>query len=69
MNPRVSILIPAYNDEKYIKFAIESVLQQSFKKWELVIVDDCSEDHTYEIAKSYINNKNELIVTDISDHQ
>jgi glycosyltransferase involved in cell wall biosynthesis len=44
--PSVSIVMPAYNSECYIQFSIESVLGQSFPDWELIIVDDCSSDHT-----------------------
>jgi hypothetical protein len=43
----------AYNREKYIAEAIESVLASSFKDFELIIVDDCSKDHTVEIARRY----------------
>jgi glycosyltransferase involved in cell wall biosynthesis len=50
MNPLVSVLITAYNREKYISDAIKSVLDSSFENFELIIVDDCSEDGTYDIA-------------------
>jgi len=43
----------AYNREKYIAEAIESVLASTFEDFELVIVDDCSQDHTVEIARRY----------------
>jgi glycosyltransferase involved in cell wall biosynthesis len=49
----VSILMTAYNREKYIAEAIESVLASSYKNFELIIVDDCSKDNTVEIAKQY----------------
>ena len=48
----VSIVMPSYNSEKYIKASIESVLNQTYPKWELLIVDDCSTDKTVEIIKS-----------------
>jgi len=51
--PTISVLMTAYNREKYIQEAIESVLASSYKDFELVIVDDCSSDKTVEIAKRY----------------
>ncbi|HEY4875342.1 MAG TPA: glycosyltransferase family 2 protein, partial [Puia sp.] len=51
--PLVSVLMTAYNREKYIAQAIESVLASSYKNFELIIVDDCSSDNTIEIAKKY----------------
>ncbi len=51
--PLVSVLMTAYNREKYIAEAIESVLHSTYKNWELIIVDDRSSDHTVEIARSY----------------
>lgn len=49
----VSIVMPAYNAEKYIEESIKSVLYQTYSNWELIIVNDCSLDNTYEIAKKY----------------
>lgn len=54
MGKLVSIVLPTYNGEKYIKEAIESILAQSYSLFELVIVDDCSTDNTYSIVKKYI---------------
>lgn len=51
--PIVSVLTTAYNREKYISEAIESVLSSTFKDFELIIVDDCSIDNTVEIARKY----------------
>lgn len=55
MLPLISVVMPAYNAEKYIAEAIESVLQQTFKDWELIIVDDCSIDNTWEIIQKFSN--------------
>lgn len=51
--PLVSVLMTAYNREKYIGEAIESVIASTYQNWELIIVDDCSSDRTVEIARSY----------------
>src|SRR5947207_13744185 len=54
--PLISILTTAYNRDKYIAQAIESVLASSFKDFELIIVDDCSKDYTVEIARRYTSD-------------
>jgi len=51
--PDVSVCIPAYRAEPYLRSSIESVLAQTFADWELVIVDNASSDRTGEIARSY----------------
>lgn len=51
--PLVSILMTAYNREKYIEEAIQSVLNSSYQNFELIIVDDCSKDRTVEIARRF----------------
>ncbi len=53
LNPLVSILIPAYNSEKWIKQTIKSAVSQTWNNIELIIVDDGSSDNTFEIAKSF----------------
>ena len=49
----VSIIMPTYNCEKFIKETITAVLNQTYTHWELIIVDDCSTDNTAEIIKEY----------------
>ncbi len=51
--PKITVLMPAYNAEKYIGDAIESVLQQTFTDFELLIVNDGSTDDTVEVIRSY----------------
>lgn len=51
--PIVSVLMTSYNRENYICESIESVLSSSFSDFELIIVDDCSLDNTFEIASDY----------------
>ena len=61
-SPLVSVLMTAYNREKYIAEAIESVLASTYTNFELIIVDDCSTDKTVEIAKSYEVKDNRIKV-------
>lgn len=53
----VSIIMPAYNAERYIRHSIESVLSQSFVDWRLYIVDDASTDDTANIVANYHDNR------------
>lgn len=53
-NPLVSIILCTYNRAKYLKKAVQSVINQNYKKWELVIVNDGSNDNTHEILKPFI---------------
>jgi glycosyltransferase involved in cell wall biosynthesis len=52
-NPKVSVLIPAYNYAQYLPEAIESVLAQTYFDFELIIVDNCSTDNTEDIVRKY----------------
>lgn len=51
--PKVSIIMPSYNLAKYLPQAIESVLAQDYTDYELIIVDDCSSDGSFQIAQNY----------------
>lgn len=51
--PLVSVVIPAYNAENFLPESIESILGQTFADFELLILDDCSEDQTLKIAQDY----------------
>lgn len=52
-NRMVSVIIPIYNSEKYIEETIESVLNQTYTNFEIIIVDDCSSDKSGIIARQY----------------
>lgn len=53
MSLLVSIITPCFNSEKYVSQAIQSVLNQTFQNWELLLVDDCSSDTTYTIITDF----------------
>lgn len=59
---KFSLIMPAYNAEKYISEAIDSVIAQTYENWELIIVDDGSTDRTAEIVDRYHNNDQRIIV-------
>ncbi len=60
-----SIIIPAHNEEASIKGAIESVLKQTFKDYELIVVNDSSTDKTKEIVESYIKKDKRIKLINI----
>ena len=55
LNPLVSVIIPFYNSEKFIKDAIDSVIAQTYTNWELLLIDDGSTDSSTEIALEYVD--------------
>jgi glycosyltransferase involved in cell wall biosynthesis len=60
-NYPVTVLMPTYNSEKYLGEAIESILKQSHEDYEFIILDDGSTDNSYQIAKSYQDDRILLI--------
>ena len=57
MTDLVSIIMPSYNTGKFIAETINSVLNQTYKNWELIIVDDCSTDNTDEVVEQFLIDK------------
>lgn len=55
---KFSIIIPVYNSEKYIAQCVDSILGQNYKDYEVILVDDCSSDHSWSICKHYAAVKN-----------
>lgn len=52
-NPLVTVGLPVYNDENYVRLAIESIIKQTYKNWRAIIIDDGSTDNTLNIIKEY----------------
>ncbi|HFK3172494.1 glycosyltransferase family 2 protein [Proteus mirabilis] len=57
----ISIIMPSYNSGEYIRKSIDSVLNQSYKNFELIIIDDCSSDNTVDIITSYQDKRIKLL--------
>lgn len=57
---RFSIIIPAYNVQEYVNRAIDSVLKQDFKDYELIVINDASADKTEEVVKQYEEKYNNV---------
>lgn len=60
-NPLVSVVMPAYNAEKFIEEAILSILSQTYTNLELIVVDDCSTDNTLRIIESISDSRIKLV--------
>ena len=54
MDELISVILPIYNGERFMRKSIDSVLAQTYQNWELLIVDDCSTDQTAQIAQEYV---------------
>lgn len=60
MNDLVSIIVPVYNAEKFIEETINSVLNQTYSNWELVLVNDCSTDNSSNIINNYLRKDSRI---------
>ena len=59
--PAISVLLSVYNADKYVSIAIESILNQSFRDFELIIVDDCSSDASWDICQKYAQQDKRIV--------
>lgn len=59
--PKVSVLMPMYNNERFLPFAVESILNQTFTDFELLIIDDGSTDTSVSLARSYADARIRLV--------
>lgn len=56
----VSIIMPAYNCESYIGTTLDSVINQTYQNWEVIVIDDCSTDNTAKIVEEYMKKDNRI---------
>ncbi len=60
----ISIIVPVYNAEKFISETINTVLKQTYKNWELILINDCSKDNSIKIIKTYKDDRIKLVNND-----
>ena len=58
--PKISIVLPSFNGEKYIRESLDSIISQKFQDWELIVVDDSSTDNTMKIVNEYADNDSRI---------
>ena len=62
--PKISVILSAYNEEKFIRKAIESVVNQTLEDIEIIIINDGSTDNTLDIINSYADKDSRIVVID-----
>ena len=67
-NPQISIIVPVYNVEKYIRRCVESILAQTYSAFELILVDDGSSDRCGDICDEYAEKDHRIIVIHQENH-
>ena len=65
-NPEITVLMPVYNDEKFVRFSIESILNQTFNNFEFIIINDASSDDTLKILEEYQDSRIKIVNNDIN---
>lgn len=61
--PLVTFIVTSYNYEKYILKTLESIKAQTYKNFEIIVVDDCSSDNSCEIIEDFISDNQDLKIT------
>ena len=61
--PLVSFIVTLYNYEKYVLRTLDSIKSQSYKNFEIIIVDDCSDDNSYKVCEQFISDNQDLKIT------
>src|SRR3990167_9298210 len=57
----ISVVIPTYNHAKYLHIALESVIKQSFSNWEVIVVNNYSEDNTIDVVEAFQDQRIHLV--------
>ena len=60
-NPKVSVILPARNEEEFIEKCLDSLLEQDYVNYEIVVIDDSSEDSTRKIIEKYAKKNSKII--------
>lgn len=66
MNRIVSVIVPIYNAGRFLRQTIDSILNQTYRDIELILVDDCSNDFSPEICKEYLKRDNRVVYRRLS---
>lgn len=61
-NVKISVIVPVYNTEKYLRRCLDSIVNQSFKDIEIIVVNDCSSDNSLNIIREYMEQDNRIIL-------
>lgn len=59
--PRVSVIIPCYNQAKYLPETLDCLINQSYQNWEAIVIDDGSDDKTADVVSTYIREFDEFV--------
>lgn len=67
--PKVSVIIPVYNTEKYLKKCLDSVCNQTLQDIEIICINDCSQDNCLEILKAYALSDTRVRIIDFKENR
>lgn len=60
-NPKISVIVPVYNVEKYLDICLDCLVNQTYSNLEIIVINDCSKDNSEKIIKKYLNNFDNII--------
>ncbi len=64
--PKITVLMPVYNGEKYLRESVDSILNQTFTDFELLIINDGSTDSSMEILNSYSDSRIRIVTNEVN---